>query len=121
MRDPAEADDLTQDVFLRVHRKLATIHDPDAVVSWLYRIAANVCYDRFRKASRQPRTEPLEADDAGTSSPGDIADQLRLDRALEQSDMSACVRRYLEELSTEYQQVILLHDVEFGWSTSPIT
>ena len=109
----AEADDLTQDVFLQAHRRLGALRDPDAVVSWLYRIATHVCYDRFRKASRQPTTEPLQAGDwAGASSRGDIADQLRLDRALEQADMSACVRRYIEDLSTDYQQVIFLHDLE---------
>jgi len=48
VRDPVEADDLTQDVFLQAHRKLGSLRDPDAVISWLYRIATHVCYDRFR-------------------------------------------------------------------------
>lgn len=113
VHDPVEADDLTQDVFLQVHRKLGSLRDPDAVVSWLYRIATHVAYDRFRKFSRQPTTEPLQAgDSAGASSRGDIADQLRLDRVLEQADMSACVKRYIEELPTGYQQVVFLHDLE---------
>ncbi len=113
VRDPAEADDLTQDVFLQAHRKLDSLRDPDFLVSWLYRIATHVCYDRFRKSSRQPRTEPLDDGESGAaSSRGDIADQLRLDRVLEQADMSACVRSYIEALSTEYQQVIFLHDLE---------
>jgi RNA polymerase sigma-70 factor, ECF subfamily len=113
VHDPVEADDLTQDVFLQVHRKLSSVRDPDAVVSWLYRIATHVCYDRFRKASRQPKTESIDVGDtAGGSSLGDIADQLNLGRVLEQTEMSACVRSYIEDLSTEYQQVILLHDLE---------
>jgi RNA polymerase sigma-70 factor (ECF subfamily) len=113
VHDPAEADDLTQDVFLQVHRKLDSVRDSDAVVSWLYRIATHVSYDRFRRSSRRPRTEPLEVDPAdGAAGLGDIANQLRLDRALEQTEMSACVRKYIDELSTEYQQVIFLHDVE---------
>jgi RNA polymerase sigma-70 factor (ECF subfamily) len=113
VHDPVEADDLTQDVFLQVHRNLGSLRDPDAVVSWLYRIATHVSYDRFRKSSRQPRTEPLQAGDSvGANSRGDIADQLRLDLVLEQADMSACVRSYIEELSTDYQQVIFLHDLE---------
>lgn len=113
VHDPAEADDLTQEVFLQVHRKMDSLRDPDAVVSWLYRIATHLCYDRFRKTSRQPRLEPLDPGDRMETGPlGDIADQLRLDRALEQTDMSACVRGYIEELSTEYRQVIFLHDLE---------
>lgn len=113
VRDPVEADDLTQDVFLRAHRKLDSVRDPDALVSWLYRIATHVCYDRFRRSSRSPRTESFDVGDtARTGSPGDIADQLRLDRVLEQREMSACVRSYLEDLPTEYRKVILLHDLE---------
>jgi RNA polymerase sigma-70 factor, ECF subfamily len=113
VHDPVEADDLTQDVFLQVHRKLDSVRDRDAIVSWMYRIATHVCYDRFRSSSRQPRAEPLEVDPAERAvGLGDIADQLSLGRALEQTEMSACVRRYIEELSTEYQQVIFLHDVE---------
>jgi RNA polymerase sigma-70 factor (ECF subfamily) len=64
VRDPVEADDLTQDVFLQVHRKLDTVRDPDALVSWLYRIATHVCYDRFRASKRRPATEPLDAGEA---------------------------------------------------------
>jgi RNA polymerase sigma-70 factor, ECF subfamily len=113
VHDPVEADDLTQDVFLQVHRKLDSVRDPDAVVSWLYRIATHLCYDRFRRSSREPRTDRLDVSASGE--PGDlggIADQLSLDRALEQAEMSACVRSYIDGLSTEYRQVILLHDLE---------
>lgn len=113
VHDPAEAEDLTQDVFVQVHRKLDSVLDPDAVVSWLYRIATHICYDRLRSLTHRPRTEPFGVDPAeGAVGLGDIADQLRLDRALDQAEMSACVRRYIDDLSTEYQQVIFLHDVE---------
>ncbi len=61
VRDPAEAEDLTQDVFLQAHRKLGSLQDPDAVTSWLYQIATHVCYDRFRRSSRQPRLDPLDS------------------------------------------------------------
>lgn len=115
VRDPADAEDLTQDVFLQVHRKLDTVRDPDAVVSWLYRIATHVCYDRFRRSSRRPKTEPLDDDAVAAGRAGDRSDDVsdaRLDRALEQAEMSACVRKYIEDLSTAYRQVILLHDLE---------
>lgn len=113
VRDPVEADDLTQEVFLLAHRKLESLRDPDALVSWLYRIATHVCYDRFRKSSRQPRIEPLDAEGSvGASSQGDVADAARLDQVIERTEMSACVRNYIEDLSTEYRQVIFLHDLE---------
>jgi RNA polymerase sigma-70 factor (ECF subfamily) len=113
VRDPAEAEDLTQDVFLQAHRKLGSLQDPDAVTSWLYKIATHVCYDRFRRSSRQPRLEPLNFNGSvGARSEGDCEDETSLDRVLERAEMSACVRNFLEDLSDEYRQVILLHDVE---------
>jgi RNA polymerase sigma-70 factor (ECF subfamily) len=108
-----EADDLTQEVFVQAHRKLGSLRDPDAVTSWLYRIATHVCYDRFRKWSRQPRPDPLDVSGSIAASPmGDGADEGRLDRVIERTEMSACVRGFLEDLSDEYRQVILLHDLE---------
>jgi RNA polymerase sigma-70 factor, ECF subfamily len=113
VHDPAEADDLTQDVFIQVHRKLGSLRDQDALVSWLYRIATHVSYDRFRKNSRQPGIESLDggAEASIRSDPGD-ADVVRLDRVIERKEMSACVRKYIEELRPEYRQVIVLHDLE---------
>ena len=113
VHDPAEADDLTQEVFMQVHRKLDSLRDQDALVSWLYRIATHVCYDRFRKSSRQPRSEPLDVgDDGSTRRESDDTDVVRLDRVIERKEMSACVRKYIEELRPEYRQVIVLHDLE---------
>ena len=113
VRDPAEADDLTQDVFLRAHHRLGSLRDPDAVVSWLYRIATHVCYDRFRSWSRQPTPSSLDLTDvAAVRASPEGEGGARLDRVIEQAEMSACVRRYLDGLSDDYRQVILLHDVE---------
>ena len=113
VHDPAEADDLAQDVFVQVHRKLGSLRDQDALVSWLYRIATHVCYDRFRKSSRRPSTESLDdGDDVSIRVEPADADVVRLDRVIERKEMSACVRKYIEELRPEYRQVIVLHDLE---------
>lgn len=39
VRDPAQAEDLTQETFLRVHRKVGTLKEPNALTPWLYRVA----------------------------------------------------------------------------------
>ncbi len=113
VHDPAVADDLTQETFLRVHRKLDSVREPAAVTSWLYRIATNLCYDWYRKASRQPKLDPLDAaDPAAASATQDDSDQIRLDQVVEKAEMSDCVNEFLDGLSNEYRQVILLHDLE---------
>lgn len=113
VHDPADADDLTQDVFVQVHRKLGSLRDQDALVAWLYRIATHVCYDRFRKSSRQLGTERLEdAERVAGGSETDESDVVRLDRVIERKEMSTCVRKYIEELPGDYRKVIALHDLE---------
>ena len=69
-RDAAEAEDLTQETFLRAHAKLPTLDDPTKLSSWLYRIATNVCYDRFRQASYRNRPQSLDATTEGDAEGG---------------------------------------------------
>ena len=49
VRDPDVAMDLCQDSFMKAFRELGTLKDRDRFSAWLYRIAHNVCYSRFRK------------------------------------------------------------------------
>ena len=53
IRDPAAAEDLTQETFLRAHCQQETLRDPKAARGWLYRIATHVCVDRLRKRGRE--------------------------------------------------------------------
>ncbi len=115
VRDPAEADDLTQETFLRVYRQLETLQDPAALTTWLYRIATHVCYDRFRQSSY--RFPPQSLDDAATDDAEpleaqlDNADAPRLDQVIEQREMRVCVQEFLEQLPDDYRMTILLHDL----------
>lgn len=112
VRDPTEADDLTQETFLRVHRKLETLKDPATLSVWLYRIATNVCYDRFRQSSYRPPGPPQEgpADDDVSSQVEDL-DTPGVDKLIGQAEMEECVADYLDRLSDSYRMVILLHDL----------
>jgi len=115
VHDESEAEDLTQEAFLRAHRQLHTLRDPAALAVWLYRIATNVCYDRFREASYRNRAVPLDSGSEGSG--GDLDQQpedshgTRLDHLVEQAEMSTCVQGFLEQLPDDYRMVILLHDL----------
>jgi RNA polymerase sigma-70 factor (ECF subfamily) len=116
VRDAAEAEDLTQETLLRAYKKLSTLDDEAKLVPWLYRIATNITYDRFRQASFRQRPRSLDGGtEAGLESgeriaPVDAAP--RLDKLMEQREMSACVQDYIEALPETYRAVILLHDLE---------
>jgi RNA polymerase sigma-70 factor (ECF subfamily) len=108
VRDSAEAEDLTQETFLRAHLRQESLRDPQAVRTWLYRIATHICLDRLRQRARhatvggEDGSGRLESAASGTPSVLQVA---------EQKEMSACVQQYLDQLPDDYRAVILLHDL----------
>ncbi len=107
VRSAAEAEDLAQEVFLRVHQQLPGLHDPGALESWLYRIATHASIDRMRQRAK---ARAREADTALEELP--VADRVRPSpfAIVQQEEMSACVQRYVAGLSDGYKAVLLLHD-----------
>lgn len=108
IRNTSEAEDLTQETFLRAHARRESLRDPAAALGWLYRIATRVTLDRLRQKAR---SEPREY--GGDMSVIDLADTRspKLLKVLEQKEMSACVQGYIEKLPNAYRAVILLHDL----------
>ena len=108
VRDTAEAEDLTQETFLRAHQRRDSLRDEGARTAWLYRIATHVCLDRLRQyARRSPKESDTDLDDIDVPEP----DAPSLQQALEQDEMSECVQRYFNRLSNSFRSVILLHDM----------
>src|SRR5688572_6336435 len=50
---PADADDVLQEVLMRVHRGLAALRDEEQVAAWMYRIARNAVIDHLRSRPRE--------------------------------------------------------------------
>ena len=110
-RDPQTAEDLTQETFLRALRGLGSLRAPAALVSWLYRLATNVFLDRVRAEARRPLAY-TDGHDGGTA---DLIEKIpdpavRVERLVEQAQMSECVRGFVDDLPDDYRAAILLHD-----------
>ena len=108
VRNGDEAEDLTQETFLRTYRARDSLRDPDAMLPWLYSVATHVCLDRLRQRTRQARARSDV--DPEALSPPDPAPSAGL--VVEQQDMSTCVEAYVSELSDSYRAVLLMHDVK---------
>ena len=101
----AEAEDLTQEVFLQVFRKLGTFRGESAFSTWLHRLTVNSVLMHFRK--RRSRREQLTEDGEVPERPisqsvprsSNLLDRLALDEAI-------------LKLSPGYRAVFILHDVE---------
>lgn len=61
LKSPHAAEDVLQEVFVRVLRSDGIPWQPGREQAWLYRVARNLCYDALRGAARiQPEKEPVE-------------------------------------------------------------
>jgi RNA polymerase sigma-70 factor (ECF subfamily) len=106
IRDTAEAEDLTQETFLRAHCRQEALRDPKAARGWLYRIATNVCLDRLRQRTRQARVCQDELQHVRPAALENSSVQEQAERA----ETSTCVQRCLDYLPDSYRAVILLYE-----------
>src|SRR5262249_55540066 len=102
LRNPEDARDACQEVFLRAHRRLAGYAGDAAFFTWLYRIAVNTCIDELRRR----RADLRELDDSLPTSDPDPADEV-ITRELRQEIGAA-----LEQLSAPHRTVLILREVE---------
>lgn len=117
-RDPLEAEDVCQEVFLKLFRKLDSFQWDSALYTWLYRIAVNTAQDWVGKRKRRP---VQLSDDLGelagtTAEPAAFARRGRNEgephEALLESERAAVTRTILGELPPQYAHVLVLREFE---------
>jgi RNA polymerase sigma-70 factor, ECF subfamily len=105
----AEAEDLTQDAFLQVFRKLQTFRGDSALSTWLYRIAVNTVLMHFRKkALRQVSLDEPYSQDAKMVRREYGSKDDRLTGSVDRIALA----RAIKELPAGYRTIFLLHEVE---------
>lgn len=107
----AEAEELTQDVFLQVFRKLPTFRGDSALSTWLYRVTMNTVLMNTRRKppSQVSLDEPNFENEDGA--PG-ARDYEYRDHHLEISVTRLELIRAIRELSEEHRMILVLHDFE---------
>ena len=106
--DMADAQDASQEVFLRVYRNLGKLERTDAFTGWLYKVTVNACRDLRRKRPSAAPVEEVGELISGAADPLEAAGQTERRRALDLSlrmlperERAAVVLRDLEGLSTK--------------------
>jgi len=109
--DRTRAEDLVQDVFIQVHRKLHTYRGESQFSTWLHRLALNVALMEMRKKSL--RTSSLEQVAAEDRAAGRPETQFgREDHRLQFSLSRIPLERAITELPPGYRLIFILHDVQ---------
>jgi RNA polymerase sigma-70 factor, ECF subfamily len=106
LRNTSQAEDLTQEVFVQLYRKLHTFRGDAAITTWLHRLTVNQVLMHFRKPivksefTTDEETTPVPVA-GGTERPNRMA---VIDRI--------ALREAIDQLAPGYRLVLLLHDVE---------
>jgi len=98
-RSTQDAEDILQDVFVKVHRRIGSIDEEAHLASWLYRVTHNTIIDHYRRKQLLPTPEvpPAVADDAGP-----VAEER----------LAPFVRDLLQELPGTYREALTLTELE---------
>jgi RNA polymerase sigma-70 factor (ECF subfamily) len=105
-----DADDVTQEVFLKVSRALDSLTDPARLSSWIHAITLNTVRDlararACRPASAAAKAAPRRAEPADTGSPSP-------EQSLARDEMVACYVGYVNDLPRDYHDVYVLAEFE---------
>jgi RNA polymerase sigma-70 factor (ECF subfamily) len=107
----AEAEDLTQEAFLQLFRKIATFRGESAFSTWLHRLSVNVVLMKLRRksgteTSLEQVTEPDE--ESGTPRRDFGGPDIRLSGSIDRVNL----QRAVDQLPPGYKAVFVLHDVQ---------
>jgi RNA polymerase sigma-70 factor, ECF subfamily len=113
--NPVDAEDLTQEVFVKVNIALETFRGESKLSTWIYRIASNTAIDRIRSSSfRQSLQESTLDDSSGTLGKviwtGDSP--ASLEQFMLQKDRLDCFTKFVQKLPVNYRMVIILSEIE---------
>jgi RNA polymerase sigma-70 factor (ECF subfamily) len=112
-----EAEDLTQEVFIKISRALDTFRGESQLSTWVYRIATNTALDRLRDPAFKRMApdalptgvESAELDEADLAT---AADAPSLDQQLCRQERYECYREFIQNLPVNYRMVVALSELE---------
>lgn len=99
---PQEAQDLSQEAFIRAWRALPNFRGQSSFRTWLYRILINLCYDRYPKLKRDLETISLDANEY------DPPQDFFMEQHLDQKEIQQCIHQSMKELPETYRMVLLM-------------
>ena len=114
-----EAEDLTQEVFIKISRALPTFRGESQLSTWIYRIATNAALDRLRATSFKRIVESELPDSSDSDELEVVAEAVRmgeeassLEQQLCRKERYECYRDYIEDLPTSYRTIVALSELE---------
>lgn len=118
LRNHQDAEEVTQDAFIRAHRGLGNFRGESAFSTWLYQIATNLARNRYWYWWRRKRDQsisldaPLGADNEGTIADLLPAEQETPEDATVTQEFVHRVAECMDELSEKHREILILRNVQ---------
>lgn len=107
---PEEAEDLTQDVFLKAARSFESFRGQSQASTWLYRIAVNTARDRWRRRKLEPESFEAALETGRTEEPA--TGEGLTGRSIEKLEARTMVEEGLRQLPPWMREILLLREAE---------
>jgi RNA polymerase sigma-70 factor (ECF subfamily) len=114
VKDAQTAEDLTQDIFLKIYQKLKSFRGDASVSTWVYKIATNAYLDYVRSSAykKNSLSDYIDEGENEKWDHGKYEKVLSIDERVIKSEMNTCIQRFLNDLPEDYRAVIVLHDLQ---------
>ncbi len=115
--DRAEAEDMAQEIFLKVYRALPQFEGKSTFSTWLYTIATNHCLSHLESRRRRPRLQEMIRSARTEGNPDPVEDRVadpapRADQVLEKADLRRLIQEQLLRLTPEHRAILVLRDIQ---------
>lgn len=113
VHDPHEAQDVTQEAFLKAYRALGNFRGDSAFYTWIYRIAINTAKNYLVAQNRRPPGSDIDAQEAEQfMESASLRENATPERMALTEEIQATVNRAIEELPEDLQTAIILREIE---------
>ncbi len=113
-----EAEDLTQEVFMKVNKGLEGFEGKSSLSTWIYRLATNAALDKLHSRPYRENKQKISLsnmDDESEAEDTDICTQekeLSAEREAIRTEMNECIREFVDKLPENYRTVIILSELK---------
>jgi RNA polymerase sigma-70 factor (ECF subfamily) len=112
VRDPALAEELTQDAFIKAYRNLSSFREEARFSTWLFRIAVNLCHDHRESLAARVRRKEASLDGLEQQALDPRTGTARPDELVEDREVAAGFQAGLDALDATYREAFLLRHQE---------
>jgi RNA polymerase sigma-70 factor (ECF subfamily) len=110
-----DAEDVTQEVFVKIGNGLKDFKGKSSISTWVYRIATNAALDRMKcRSFREDNKTMMLNNISKESEAGNICleeKSLSAERQAIRNEMNECIREFVDRLPTDYKTVIILSEI----------